>query len=85
MSSNIWHRNLLNELDKENAALRNSFKEEQDQAEQHFRSNISSLANYLQLVQNDVFDRMERNEVLKEKLISYYIRNKSNVAFSLVQ
>ena len=37
------------------------------------------------IVQYDVFDRMERNEVLKVKLISYYIRNKSNVASSLVQ
>lgn len=47
------------------------------------RKEITTLEDYLENVKKDVFKRMENNATLKKSLLSYYKRNKSNLAFRI--
>jgi hypothetical protein len=70
-------------LDKEYSEIDETYSFEKLQACEKFKPQIESLESYLNEVKNDLFERMKNNKILKEKLLEYYIQNKTNVAFEI--
>jgi hypothetical protein len=74
---------IFNNLDKEYSEIDEAYTFEKKQACEKFKSNITSLETFLNDVKNELFDQMKNNNILKEKLLEYYIQNKKNVAFEM--
>ena len=72
------------DLDKEDSQLSVSYSSEHDKAVNEHKINIITLNKFLEDVRKDLFIRMKSNLVLKEKLLSYYEVNKTNLAFRII-
>lgn len=75
---------IFNDFDKDSSQIHEAYSSEKKLACQKYRSNITSLDNYLRDVKLELFNRMKNNTTLKESLLQYYELNKSNLAFAIV-
>lgn len=74
---------LFNDFDKDSSQIDEAYAIEKKAACVQFKRGMTTLDKYLEDVRLDLFRRMERNAVLKEKLLQYYELNKQNLAFTL--
>lgn len=75
---------IFNDFDKDISEIWESFLAKKSEAGKKYRSNISTLDQYLLDVRLDLFDRMKQDEILKKALLNYYELNKTNLAFRII-
>lgn len=75
---------IFNGFDNDDSQIWDTFTAEIEKSSQLFRSNISSLPQYLEDVKLDLFERMKNDEILKKELLAYYEANRNNLAFKIV-
>lgn len=78
------YEGVFNELDHDTSEIWDSFVAKKAEACMEYRSNISTLDQYLSDVRLDLFERMKGDEILKKKLLDYYELNKTNLAFKII-
>lgn len=76
---------IFNDFEKEPSQIDEAYSVEKKAACEQFKKNITTLDKYLEDVRSDLFKRMQRNAILKEKLIQYYELNKNNLAFTIIK
>ncbi len=76
---------IFTDFDKDTSQISESYLSEKKKACQKYRSNITTLNQYLEDVKLNLFERMKNDGVLKKELLAYYELNKSNLAFKIIK
>lgn len=76
---------IFTSFDDETSLVWDTFVSEKKMAGEQFRTNITSLEQYLEDVKQDLFKRMKNNDALKKELLAYYELNRANLAFRIVE
>jgi hypothetical protein len=76
---------IFTDLDNDNSQIRDAYVSEKKESSEQLRKNFATPEQYLEDVKSDVFNRMENNVTLKEKLLAYYELNKNNVVFTITE
>lgn len=74
---------ILFDMYQDKSPIDEALSKEKQLSYKTWQREITTLENYLENVKKDVFKRMENNPALKKSLLSYYKRNKSNLAFRI--
>lgn len=75
---------IFDELDQNDSKIWESFVRKKKTAYELHKRNIISLSQYLENVKLDLFQKMKEDKVLKQELISYYEKNRTNLAFEFL-
>lgn len=76
---------IFNQFDNDTSQIWDTFVSEKKKSADKFKMNITSLDQYLQDVKLELFNRMKNNEKLKNELLTYYEKNKTNLAFKIIK
>lgn len=72
-------------FDDETSQVWDTFVAEKELAGEQFKTNITTLDQYLEDVKLELFKRMKNSDTLKEELVAYYELNSTNLAFRIVK
>jgi hypothetical protein len=75
---------IFSDFDNDPSAIWDSFVAEKTKASQKYKPALITMDQYLLDVRLDLFERMQNNEILKQKLLDYYELNKTNLAFKII-
>jgi hypothetical protein len=76
---------IYNDFSKDKSKISEEWGIEMKNATEYYRTNITTLENYLEDVKQDLFKRMRNNNLLKEELLTYHELNKNNLAFKITR
>lgn len=75
---------IFDDFDKNQSKISEEWDKEKSFASAQFRTSITTLEDYLENVKTELILRMKNNEILRETILKYYLKNKKNLAFRIL-